>query len=206
MSKTFLDTTADSKYLEKYDYVIGIDEAGRGPWAGSVAVAAYALSSNIAPINGVHDSKKLTQRERENIYNLLQEDDNYKIKLGSSSTIDAIGIAGTIEKLIQEIISEINHQYKGNKLFLIDGVFKQKFECNYLLIKKGDQTFYSIATASILAKVTRDKEMLDYSKFYPEYDFDKHKGYGTKLHYENLLKYGPCDIHRKSFRPISELV
>jgi len=193
---------------EGYDAIIGIDEAGRGPWAGPVSIVAYIFSLETVALNGVHDSKLVTPKNRRIIFEKFSKyPDQFIYSHKTSDTIDQLGIGKTIEQSISELVKKIQISLNGMKiLFLIDGYFKSKFDCEYELIKSGDRKFYSIAAASIIAKVTRDDIMHYYAKKYPEYGFEKHVGYGTKYHRIQLLKHGPCPIHRRSFKPVAELI
>ncbi len=194
--------------LKSYDLLVGIDEAGRGPWAGPVAIAGFIITQNIKVIEDIDDSKKLSAQKRLLVFKKLKPyKNNYTVILKSNKTIDKLGIGKTIEFAIEEIIKSISNQFKTKRIkFLIDGYFKKNFEADFELIKKGDSKMYSIASASIIAKVTRDLEMAKLAKTYPNYKFEQHVGYGTKLHRELLEKFGPCPIHRKSYKPISKLI
>ncbi len=205
-----LVSTLEKKLLLKFDYIIGIDEAGRGPWAGPVAIVGFMLSKKNLHKQTIEvdDSKKLTKKNRQLIFKEIAKKSNlFHVVIKDSNTIDECGIGKAIESGISEIIHHFQKTFKKQKLFfLIDGYFKMEFNCNYKLIKKGDSKIYSIASASIIAKETRDNIMYDFSKQYPEYFFEKHVGYGTRLHQKQLQIYGPCPIHRKSFKPIADLL
>lgn len=199
--KNYLYPDYENSLIEKgYKYIIGIDEVGRGCWAGPTAIGVYIYSKDTQYIKGVDDSKKLSVKQRELIYSNLI-DDNFKIFVGEVNTINSIGIGRTIESLIQSAVNEFNDRFnKDNVIFLIDGQFKSKFADNCSKVIKGDSTYYSIALASILAKVYRDNLMKDLDVNYPGYNFKKHKGYGTKEHLNAINTLGYCDIHRTSYK------
>lgn len=187
----------EKELLEKgYKYICGCDEAGRGPLAGPVVVASVIMPLD-SIIDGVDDSKKLSRKKREELYSLIKSKAvDYRISIISEKEIDKINILNATKKGMCDAICNLNVK---PDFALIDAVKNLDLPCEYLAINKGDYLSYSIGCASILAKVTRDKIMTDYSKIYPNYNFDKHKGYGTKLHIEALKKYGKCEIHRESF-------
>lgn len=181
-----------------YELVVGIDEAGRGCWAGPVGVGAYEISRQSLELKGVTDSKKISQKKRINLFTDLANH-NHLILFSPPKQIDQLGISNAIELLIQKIIDSYS---KRRVMFLIDGQFKKDFGKNSQKIIKGDSTYYSIAAASILVKVSRDNLMSDLSLNYPNYGFEQHKGYGTKLHVEALSRYGATSIHRMSYKPM----
>lgn len=207
MSQNSLKPNQEIELISKgYDIVVGIDEAGRGPWAGPVAVGFYIFQSGSGCVDGIRDSKTLSSNVRGKLLpSILEEKPNFCL-LGTSRQIDEFGIGKMIERLISGGITKVTRQNKDARiLFLIDGYFKEKFEAEYKLIKKGDSKYYSIAAASIIAKETRDDLMRKYADKFPAYGFEKHMGYGTSFHRQMLEKHGPCEIHRKSFKPVSEL-
>ena len=188
----------ENKYLSNgYKLIAGIDEAGRGPLAGPVCVAIVIMpldKENI--IEKVNDSKKLTEKARDALYDkIIEKAIAYHIELVDELTIDTINILNATKLGMLACINEINVK---PDIVLIDAV-KIDSPIPTESIIKGDALSYSIACASILAKVTRDRYMVDMDSKYPEYNFKKHKGYGTKEHIENLKKYGKCEIHRESF-------
>ena len=188
----------ENKYLSNgYKLIAGIDEAGRGPLAGPVCVAIVIMpldKENI--IEKVNDSKKLTEKARDALYDkIIEKAIAYHIELVDELTIDTINILNATKLGMLACINEINVK---PDIVLIDAV-KIDSPIPTESIIKGDALSYSIACASILAKVTRDRYMMDMDSKYPEYNFKKHKGYGTKEHIENLKKYGKCEIHRESF-------
>lgn len=203
-----LNIELERKLLQShYDLVVGIDEAGRGPWAGPVSIAAYIFRTDSEAFKGVNDSKKLSKLSRELLYTKLTSVPSFYCVLVDSQTIDESGVGKTIETTIESIIQSLQVTNPTKRMkFLIDGYFKTKFDADYELITKGDSKIYSIASASIIAKVARDHEMLKFAKTYPEYGFEDHVGYGTKRHMEALTKYGICPIHRRSFKPIKRYI
>ena len=189
-----LKSNLEQDLLLKYPNIIGIDEVGRGPLAGPVIMAGYKLLYNTKINPGVNDSKKLSKVKREVLNNFLKKEGSYYISIISNDYIDEFGISSAIVKGINEIIINLNPRYT-----LIDGYFKEKFDTDYSMVVKGDQNHYSIASASIIAKVKRDEIMDEYSRIYPNYEFEKNVGYGTKKHIELIRSNGICAIHRKSF-------
>lgn len=179
-----------------YKSVCGVDEAGRGPLAGPVCAAAVILPEGVI-IDGVNDSKKLSEKKRESLFDVIREQAlSYSIAYATVDEIEEINILNATMLAIRRAIDglDIKADYAmidGNKIPPID----IDAEC----IVKGDAKSMSIACASILAKVSRDRLLYKYAEEYPMYGFDKHKGYGTKVHREAILKYGPCPYHRKSF-------
>lgn len=179
-----------------FNVVCGIDEAGRGPLAGPVCAAAVILPDGCI-IDGVNDSKKLTEKKREQLFDVIKETAvAYSIATADEKEIDKINI-------LQATYLAMNRAFCGLSvepdMALVDGNRDPGLGIPTRTIVKGDANSMSIAAASILAKVTRDRFMLEMDKKYPEYQFAKHKGYGTKLHYEMLDKYGPSEIHRMTF-------
>ncbi len=179
-----------------FNIVCGIDEAGRGPLAGPVCAAAVILPEGCI-IEGVNDSKKLTEKKREQLFDVIKETAlAYSIATADEKEIDEINI-------LQATYLAMNRAFRGLSIkpdmALVDGNRDPNLGIPTRTIVKGDANSMSIAAASILAKVTRDRFMFEMDKKYPEYQFAKHKGYGTKLHYEMLDKYGASEIHRMSF-------
>lgn len=193
------------------DYVLGIDEAGRGPLAGPVVVAACIIDwcEEIAEID---DSKKISEKKRYELYNLIKEKARfYSISMIDNNVIDSINILNATKKGMYECIENIDKQINifneekalnFNYQTIITDYVEIKTDKILHCISKADSTSFSVACASILAKVTRDEFMKNLNGYYLNYEFDKHKGYGTKQHYELLKKYGISDIHRKSFLKI----
>lgn len=187
----------EKEYLNKgYKNICGCDEAGRGPLAGPVVVASIIMPlDNI--IDGVDDSKKLNEKKREELYDIIiKKAKAFKVSIISEKVIDEINILNATKLGMEEAINNLSIK---PDYALVDAVKGLKLNCEYLPLIKGDYLSYSIGCASILAKVTRDRLMKEMSKKYPNYEFDKHKGYGTKQHIELLKKYGKCEIHRDSF-------
>ncbi|CAA6814769.1 MAG: Ribonuclease HII (EC [uncultured Sulfurovum sp.] len=169
----------------------GIDEAGRGPLAGSLVMAGVVLKS---PIPGLMDSKKLTEKKREALYPLIIENSEYHIVSFSAREVDELGISkclhdGLLE--IQKYLKDCEYLFDGNSTFGVE---------NITTMVKADDKVAEVSAASILAKVTRDRHMVKMAEVYPQYGFEKHKGYGTKAHMEALAKYDRCEVHRKTFR------
>ncbi|MBP3703970.1 MAG: ribonuclease HII [Clostridia bacterium] len=183
-------------YLRGYTAVCGIDEAGRGPLAGPVYAAAVWLPEGLA-IEGLNDSKKLSEKKREALFDVICENAvAYGIGFADEKEIDEINILQATYLAMRRAFD--NMQQKCDYV-LVDGNRMPPMPVPGETIVKGDAKSPSIAAASILAKVSRDRVMLEYAKQYPEYEFEKHKGYGTKAHTAALLDHGPCPIHRKTF-------
>jgi ribonuclease HII len=195
----------DKKFYDKgLQFIAGIDEAGRGPLAGPVAAAAVILPKDII-ISGLNDSKQLPEKKREQLFGIIKEKAlSYAIELVDNNIIDRINILQATFMAMSKAVSKLQHK---PDLCLVDGNHKiPNLKFNQEALISGDAKSACIATASILAKVTRDRLMLEYAKLYPAYEFEKHKGYGTKKHIEALKRYGVCPIHRTTFAPISEML
>ncbi|MBQ3970552.1 MAG: ribonuclease HII [Clostridia bacterium] len=183
-------------YENGYSKICGVDEAGRGPLAGPVCAAAVILPKGKI-IEGVNDSKKLSEKKREKLFEVIKKEAaDYCVGWASVEEIEEINILNAamlaMKRAIEGLKIKPDFAYiDGNKIPPVD------ITCEAVV--KGDANSMSIAAASILAKVSRDRLMLEYAEKYPEYGFEKHKGYGTKAHSEAVLKYGPCEIHRMSF-------
>lgn len=181
--------------------IAGVDEAGRGPLAGPVVAAAVILPFN-CDIEGIRDSKQLSPRKRESALEKIQ---SLALGIGvgiiEAEEIDRINILQATYRAMRAAISELDVR---THIFLVDGYPIRDFEHPQMGIVNGDAKSASIAAASIVAKVTRDRIMCEYDNIYPEYGFAKHKGYPTEKHLEKLEIYGICDIHRKSFGPVAE--
>ncbi len=181
---------------EGFAAVCGVDEAGRGPLAGPVFAAAVILPFGL-DIPGLDDSKKLTEKKRDKLYDIIISSAvSYGIASASHEEIDELNILNATYLAMNRAIAQLTTE---PDIALIDGNRTEGIEYNCRCIIGGDGLSASIAAASILAKVSRDRLMYELAEKYPEYCFDRHKGYGTKLHYEMLRKYGPSEIHRKSF-------
>lgn len=179
-----------------YTCVCGIDEAGRGPLCGPVCAAAVILPEN-CEIEGLNDSKKLSEKKREALFDVVIEKAvAYGIGTASAREIDEINILQATFLAMRRAVEALGVQ---PDLALIDGNRKPGLPCDEVTIVKGDGKCMSIAAASILAKVTRDRYMREMDEKYPQYCFARHKGYGTKLHYEKIAEFGICDLHRRSF-------
>lgn len=186
----------DSLYQKGYKLVCGVDEAGRGPLCGPVVAAAVILNKD-EMIEGVNDSKKLSEKKRENLYDIITKK-ALAVGVGISDVdiIEDINILNATKLAMKQAINNL----KINPDFvLIDGNQMIDIDIDAQTVVSGDAKSESIAAASIIAKVTRDRLLKDYDKKYPEYGFAKHKGYGTKSHIEAIQKYGLTDIHRPSF-------
>lgn len=169
----------------------GIDEAGRGPLAGPLVMAGVIL---LRPIDGLGDSKKLTEKKRETLFDIICENARYHIARFDASQIDERGISACLAQGLREImhqLGEAEYLFDGNSTFGVSGL---------KTMVKADASIPEVSAASILAKVSRDREMVELSPLYPEYGFDGHKGYGSATHIEAIRRYGHCDIHRKSFK------
>lgn len=182
-------------YDSQINLIAGIDEAGRGPLAGPVVVA-IAIMPKDNLIEKVNDSKKLTEKVREKLFDeIINSAIDYHIEVVSEKVIDEINILNATKLGMSNCIKNIKTK---PDLVLIDAV-KIESDIPTISIIHGDALSYNIACASILAKVTRDRLMVELDKKYPQFNLKKHKGYGTKEHIENLKKYGKCEIHRNSF-------
>ena len=210
----------EERRLRKKGYFpICLDEAGRGAIAGPVVAVAVGIKLKRQNAKGkmkkfllkeVKDSKKLSKKKRGELYKILTEDPNIEWGIGrvSEKVIDKINILEATKLAMKRAFKNLKHKTKrGEKLknfLILDGNFKINLPVPQKTIIKADEKVLSCAIASILAKVTRDRMMERYHKKYPQYEFLKHKGYGTKLHLKMLKKYGPCKIHRRSFSPVAE--
>ena len=189
--------TADIYYEKGYEYIAGVDEVGRGPLAGPVCAAAVILPKGMV-IDGVNDSKKLSEKKREKLYeDIIKNAVAYSVAFVEPSVIDEINIRMATHKAMQKAVSDLKVKadfllVDGNDRIAFDGI-----ESEYVV--KGDARFECIAAASIVAKVTRDRYMVEMDSVYPHYGFAKNKGYGTKEHMLGIREYGITDIHRKTF-------
>ncbi len=193
-----MDYSYEEKVLNAgYKLVCGIDEAGRGPLAGPVYAAAVVLPLGLE-IEGLNDSKKLSEKKREQLFDVICEKAvDYSIGIATEQEIDEINILNATFLAMHRAVEGLKTKpdyalIDGNQYPRIPFVTEET-------VVKGDAKSMSIAAASILAKVSRDRFMLQKAKEYPQYQFEKHKGYGTKLHYEMLKEFGPSPIHRMSF-------
>ena len=202
-----LDTSIDLLFHEKeakakgVSFICGVDEAGRGPLAGPVVAAAVYFSSYSNLPNTINDSKKLTAKVRQEIKIHLEKSAHTHIGIGiiNNERIDEINILQATHEAMRQAVLNLKHKIE---LCLIDGLPVPNFPYPSQNIIKGDSKSLSIASASIIAKETRDDIMRDFAKKFPHYGFEQHKGYGTKKHLEALDKFGACPIHRTSFAPV----
>jgi len=185
-----------------FKYVAGLDEVGRGPLAGPVVAGAVVILNPKIHLKKlkINESKKLSEKQREILYKILTNHKDIKWGIGivSEKVIDKINILEATKLAMKKSIRAIKPNF-----ILLDGNFSLDIGMLEKSIIKGDQKVISISVASIIAKVTRDRIMKKLHKKYPQYGFDKHKGYGTAFHMEMIKKYGPCKIHRWSFYPVS---
>lgn len=191
------DYSIEKEYLDKgYQNICGVDEAGRGPLCGPVFAAACILPLGLE-IEGLNDSKKLTEKKREQLFDVIKEKAlAYCIASASVEEIDATNILEADLLAMRRAIDGL--QIKAD-FALIDGNINRDFQIDSAAIIKGDATSMSIAAASILAKVARDRICIELDREYPQYGIAKHKGYGTKAHMDALREHGPSPIHRKKF-------
>ena len=179
-----------------FDIICGIDEAGRGPLAGPVYAAAVVLPID-CEIPGLNDSKKLSEKKRNELFDVIIEKAvAYSVASASEKEIDDVNILNATFLAMKRAFDGLSVK---PDLALIDGNRKPGVDAYEETVVKGDARSMSIAAASVLAKVSRDRYMLEMAKLYPEYEFERHKGYGTKLHYEKIAEYGISEIHRRSF-------
>jgi len=206
-----------------YGFIIGIDEAGRGPLAGPVVAGAVAIRSDKLENpeleylvmsdkkwDLVRDSKKLSEKQREDIFDFVQENFYVGVGICDHRTVDRINILEASFLAMKSALADLRTKLRYQDLRHIVVVDGNKKIPNLSLEQKaiigGDRFVKSISAASIIAKVTRDRLMLQAHEKYPEYGFDKHKGYGTQLHMDMLQKHGPCEIHRQSFAPVTRVL
>jgi len=205
-----LDLKTEQQYFESgYNLIGGVDEAGRGPLAGPVVAACVVIDKNFkidsADLAMVADSKKLTPKKREKLFSIIREK-VLAVEIGvvDNLTIDKINILQASFLAMRRAIKKLKVE---PDYILVDGNFKiPKLEKPQTAIIGGDAKVFCIAAASIIAKVSRDWMMTEIDKQYPQYEFIKHKGYGTKAHFAKIAEYGPCPLHRFSFSPIKEMV
>ncbi|MEO0096041.1 MAG: ribonuclease HII [candidate division WOR-3 bacterium] len=187
----------DTQFWERFKVIAGCDEAGRGPLAGPVVAAAVILPKNFYHPE-IDDSKKLSPLKREELFRVIQESAiSYSFGIVPVEVIDKINILQATKLAMSEAINGLTPK---PEIILIDAVRIDNLQIEQYPIIKGDTLSINIASASILAKVKRDSIMLEYHKQYPMYGFDKHKGYPTFFHRECIKKYGPCPIHRRTFK------
>jgi ribonuclease HII len=192
----------------KRKIIIGVDEAGRGPWAGPVVAASVKIKSDVEHqeyYTEIRDSKKLSEKKRQQLLNNIKNDNNIEFYYSviSNKIIDDINILEATKTAMVNCLNQYDSQHDE---ILIDGNQTVDFKDPVKAVIGGDDLVFEISAASIIAKQIRDNLMLEYDAKYPEYGFKNHKGYGTKFHREALFKYGPCPIHRFSFKPIKNLI
>ena len=189
--------------LSAYAYIAGVDEAGRGPLVGSVVAAAVILDP-LNPIEGLNDSKKLTEKKR----TVLEIEIKQKALAWAVASVDEqeINRINILQDSLLAMKRAVEALHQTPDMVLVDGNKCPDLNCRVEAIVKGDSKEAAISAASILAKVDRDRQMIDLHAQYPQYGFDKHKGYPTKVHMELLNQHGPCPLHRKSFGPVKKLL
>ena len=186
----------DSQLRKEYPVICGVDEAGRGPLAGDVYAAAVVLNDDVL-INYLNDSKKISEKRRELLYDeVIEKADAYFIATASVEEIDRLNILQATMLAMKRAVAGLGVQ---PNIALIDGNRLPDIDCECRYVIHGDAVSASIAAASILAKVARDRYMRELDEKYPQYCFGKHKGYGTAMHYEKLAEYGISDVHRRTF-------
>lgn len=186
----------DSEIRKDHPIICGVDEAGRGPLAGDVYAAAVVFSEGVE-IEYLNDSKKISEKRRELLYDVIVEKaDAYCVATASVEEIDSMNILQATMLAMKRAVEGLGI---APDIALVDGNKLPDLSCEARYVIKGDATSASISAASVLAKVSRDRYMKQIAEKYPQYAFEKHKGYGTKLHYEMLEKYGVSDVHRKTF-------
>ena len=188
----------------KRGFIVGIDEAGRGPLAGPVTVALVA-AKNFKLFKNIRDSKKLSWRQREEWFRKIKSNPRILAVHASvgNKLIDKLGIVRALARAVRNCLKKLEVKYllpaQSHKILLDGSLYAPKNFSNQQTIIKGDEKVPIIAAASIIAKVTRDRKMIRLARIYPRYSFEIHKGYGTRLHQEAIRKHGICDSHRKSF-------
>ncbi|GEM_PF-1041528 len=190
-------------------YTAGLDEAGRGPWAGPLYAACVVIPDNVK-IDGLNDSKLLTEKKREDLYQKIVDQTYFCIASVSADFISKKGLRWACKEVFRQAIEGFQKKYIDTNidinLLQIDGRDNFDFSIPSEYIIKGDQLVSAISAASILAKVSRDREMLRLHEKYPLYGFDEHKGYGTKQHQTMLELLGPCEIHRMNYEPVKRVM
>lgn len=194
----------DSLKKKGYNLIAGVDEAGRGPLAGPVIASAVLLKDGASFENKIADSKLLSARQRDKAFSEILSQAYVGIGIASEALIDEINIFNATCLAMERAIAFLMRRKFKSIGFLIDGRVKLNLGYYYEAIPRADSFSLSVACASIIAKVTRDRIMARIDKVVPQYAFSKHKGYGTKLHFDKLKEFGPSQFHRKSFYPVSE--
>lgn len=198
--------------LQKKGYlnIAGVDEAGRGPWAGPVVAGAVIFENDeklIAELiaAGIRDSKKISEKKREKLYDfIIQNSRAWGVGIVSEKIIDEINILNATKLAMKLALEKMS--VKPDFLLIDGNGILQDFPARQMAVPRADQTILSVSAASILAKVTRDRILIQFEEKYPGYGFSKHKGYGTQMHMDALINLGPCEIHRRSFAPIKKLL
>ena len=186
----------DSELRREFPIICGVDEAGRGPLAGDVYAAAVVLNDGVL-IDYLNDSKKISEKRREELFDVIRDRaDAYCIATASVQEIDSMNILNATMLAMKRAVEGLGLK---PDLALIDGNKIPELDCEARYVIKGDATSASISAASVLAKVARDRYMRELAVKYPQYAFEQHKGYGTKLHYEKLAEHGISDVHRRTF-------
>lgn len=189
-------------YNKGYTLIAGVDEAGRGPLVGPVVAAAVILPQNYS-LEGLNDSKQLSEKQREKFYDILWQDAiSIGVSVVSAQTIDEINILEASRLAMNEALDNL----KVKPEYILTDAMKLKRDVPVLPIIHGDALSLSIAAASVIAKVTRDRIMVEFGKKHPEYEFAKHKGYPTKKHLELIKKYGIIEEYRKTYKPVKEVL
>jgi len=183
--------------------IIGVDEAGRGPLAGPVVAVAVVINDYVEEFQEINDSKKLSEKKREKLFDLILTNCSVGVGISNEKEIDEINILNatflSMRRALEDLEVELENDLDLFKVLVDGNHLIREYEKDQECIIKGDGKSLAIASASIIAKVTRDRIMLEYDKLYPDYSFAKHKGYGTKEHREAILKHGYCNGHRQSF-------
>ncbi|NMB30675.1 MAG: ribonuclease HII [Clostridiales bacterium] len=186
----------DDLLRSNFPVICGVDEAGRGPLAGDVFSAAVILPEGIV-IDGLNDSKKITPKKRDELFDIIKDRAiSYCVASASVKEIEEMNILRATMLAMERAVDGLSI---APDLVIVDGNQLPSISCEVHNVVKGDSKSASIAAASILAKVSRDRYMVQLHNQYPQYDFDKHKGYGTKRHFEMIMEHGRCDVHRASF-------
>jgi ribonuclease HII len=213
MTHLFVDNRLEFErdlWAREFTLVAGVDEAGRGPLAGPVVAAAVILPATWANggfdtrLNDLNDSKQLTEAQREHFFQIITTHSDLRsaIAVVDAATIDRINILQATHRAMNDALAQLQPQ---PQYVLVDGRPVKSMTLPQTALVKGDSRSYSIAAASVLAKVTRDRMMLDYHQQFPTYGFAEHKGYGTPQHLAAIDKHGPCPIHRRSFAPLKPM-
>ncbi|MBR3283627.1 MAG: ribonuclease HII [Ruminococcus sp.] len=186
----------DTELRKEYPVICGVDEAGRGPLAGDVYAAAVVLRDGLL-IDYLNDSKKISEKRREELFDIIRDNaEAYCVATASVQEIDSMNILNATMLAMRRAVEGLGIK---PDLALIDGNRLPQLDCESRYVIKGDATSASISAASVLAKVSRDRYMKELAEKYPQYAFEQHKGYGTKLHYEKLEEFGVSEVHRKTF-------